>query len=285
MLRASGFELKRSKEGGSEMVSTINSGYSGTTQFNKTQKSLNTAFNRLSSGLRINSAKDDAAGLAISDRMTSQISGLNQAMRNANDGISLVQTADGALSGSSDVLQRMRELAVQSANGIYNQADRAAMGKEFSQLQSQLNQIAEQTTFNGQPVLDGSLSSTFQVGANSGENIEVSLDGVDQTALGVGSLSIGTAEGAQDALAAIDTAIGSVSDMRSGLGAVQNRLESVISNLSNISENVSASKSQVEDADYASEVSSLLRAKILQQANIAIQSQMQQSSQSVLGLL
>jgi flagellin len=278
-------ELKMSKDGGSDMVSTINSGYNGTTQFNKAQSTLNTAFNRLSSGLRINSAKDDAAGLAISDRMTSQIQGLSQAMRNANDGISLVQTADGALSGSTDVLQRMRELAVQSANGIYNQADRAAMSKEFSQLQSQLNQTAEQTTFNGQQVLDGSLSATFQVGVNSGETIDVSLAGADMTDLGVESLSISSAEGAQDALAAIDTAIGSVSDMRSELGAVQNRFESVISNLSNITENVTASRSQVADTDYASEVSNMVRAKILQQANIAIQAQAKQSSQSVLGLL
>lgn len=272
-------------DGGSVMVSTINSGYNAASQFNKTQKSLDTAFNRLSTGLRINSAKDDAAGLAISDRMTSQIRGLNQAIRNANDGISVVQTADGALSESTNVLQRMRELAVQSANGIYNQADRAAMGKEFSQLQSQLNQVAEQTTFNGQQILDGSFSSSFQVGTNGGETIDVSLSGVDQASLGVESLSIGTAEGAQDALSAIDSAIAGVSDMRGELGAVQNRFDSVISNLANISENVTASRSQVADADYASEVSTMLRARILQQAGIAIQSQANQSSQSVLGLL
>lgn len=267
------------------MVSIVNNGYNGTTQFNKAQDTLNTAFNRLSTGLRINSAKDDAAGLAISDRMTSQIRGLNQAIRNANDGVSLVQTADSGLSSSTDVLQRMRELAVQSSNGIYNQADRAAMGKEFSQLQSELNQIAEQTTFNGQNLLDGSMSSSFQVGTNSGETIEVSLASVDQSALGVDSLSIGTAEGAQDALSAIDSAIGSISDMRGELGSVMNRFDSTISNLANIAENVTASRSRVADADYASEVSSSLTARILQQANVAVQSQANQSSETVLGLL
>lgn len=267
------------------MVSSINSSYSGATQFNNAQKTLDTAFNRLSTGLRINSAKDDAAGLAISDRMNAQVRGLNQAVRNANDGISLVQTADGALSESTNVLQRMRELAVQSANGIYNSADRAAMGKEFSQLQSQLNQIAEDTTFNNQQVLDGSLSASFQVGANNGETIDVSLESVDQTALGVDSLSISSTEGAQDALSAIDSAIAGVSDMRSELGAVQSRFDSTIANLNNISENVTASRSQVADADYASEVSNMLRARILQQAGVAIQSQANQSSGAVLGLL
>lgn len=274
-----------STDGGTEMVSSINSSYSGATQFNNAQKTLDTAFNRLSTGLRINSAKDDAAGLAISDRMNAQVRGLNQAVRNANDGISLVQTADGALSESTNVLQRMRELAVQSANGIYNSADRAAMGKEFSQLQSQLNQIAEDTTFNNQQVLDGSLSASFQVGANNGETIDVSLESVDQTALGVDSLSISSAEGAQDALSAIDSAIAGVSDMRSELGAVQSRFDSTIANLNNISENVTASRSQVADADYASEVSNMLRARILQQAGVAIQSQANQSSGAVLGLL
>lgn len=269
------------------MVNSINSGFSNVNQFNKTQNTLNTAFNRLSTGLRINSAKDDAAGLTISDRMNSQVRGLNQAIRNANDGISLTQTADGALSESTNVLQRMRELAVQSGNGIYNASDRASMNKEFSQLQSELGRIAEQTSFNGQTILDGSMAggTSFQVGANGGETIEVALASVDQSGLGVEGLSISSVDGAMDALGAIDSALAQVSDMRGELGAVQNRFDSTISNLSNISENVSAARSRVADADYAAEVSEMVKGNILQQAGVAVQAQAKQASESVLGLL
>lgn len=269
------------------MVNSINSGFSNVSQFNKAQDTLSTAFERLSTGHRINSAQDDAAGLAISDRMNSQVRGLNQAIRNANDGISLTQTADGALSGSTDVLQRMRELAVQSGNGIYNAADRASMNKEFSQLQSELNSIAGQTSFNGQNILDGSFSggTAFQVGANSGETIEVALQNVDAASLGVDGSSVSTVEGSQDALSAIDNAISQVSGIRGELGAVQNRFESTISNLANISENVSASRAQIGDADYAAEVSEMVRGRILQQAGVAMQAQAKQASESVLGLL
>lgn len=265
---------------------TINNGFNGSSQFNKAQSGLSTSFDRLSSGLRINSAKDDAAGLAISDRMSSQIRGLNQAMQNATNGSSLVQTADGALSESTSVLQRMRELAVQSANGIYNSADRASMNKEFSQLQSELDRISEQTSFNGQSILNGEATGmSFQTGANSGETIDVSLSDAGQEALGVDSLSISSGEGAQEALSAIDSAIGNVSGMRGELGAVQNRFDSTIDNLSNVSENVTASRSRVADADFAAEVSNMVRATILEKAGVAIQAQAKQSSETVLGLL
>lgn len=269
------------------MVGSINNNFSAANNFTKAQNITSEAFNRLSSGTRINSAKDDVAGLAISDGMTSQIRGLNQAMRNANDGISLAQTADGALSESTDILQRMRELALQSGNGIYNSSDRASMNKEFSQLKSELDRISEQTTFNEKPVLDGSLSggTSFQVGANSGETIEIVIDDVSQEALGLESLDITTVENAGDALEGIDDALAQISDTRSDLGSVQNRFDSTIANLSNISENISSSRSRIADADIAAEVSNLIHGQILQKAGIAMQAQANQSAETVLGLL
>ena len=269
------------------MVGSINNNFSAASSFNKAQNTISEAFNRLSSGSRINSAKDDAAGLAITDRMTSQIRGLNQAMRNANDGISLAQTADGALAESTDILQRMRELALQSGNGIYNSSDRASLNKEFSQLRSELDRISEQTTFNEQPILDGSLSggTSFQVGANGGETIEVAIDDVSQEALGLESLDITAVENAGSALEGIDDALAQISDTRGDLGSVQNRFDSTIANLSNISENVSSSRSMVADTDIAAEVSKLIQGQILQKAAIAMQAQANQSAESVLGLL
>ncbi len=267
------------------MVNSINSSGLSTNYLDRAQNNINDAFKRLSTGLRINSAKDDAAGLAISDRMSSQIKGLNQAIRNANDGISMTQVADGALGESTNILQRMRELAVQSSNGIYNASDRASMNKEFSQLQQELGRISEQTEFNGQPVLDGSLTSSFQVGANAGETIEVSVADASSGALGIEDLNITSFDSAQDALGAIDEALSSISDVRGDLGAAQNRFESTIANLQNISENVSASRSRIADADIASESSNLVRGQILQQAGIAMQSQANQSAEVALGLL
>ncbi|WP_163338132.1 flagellin [Desulfopila sp. IMCC35008] len=269
------------------MVDTVNSGGASSTYLNRAQSGVKKAMNRLSTGLKINSAKDDAAGLAISDRMNVQIRGLNQAIRNANDGISLTQVADGALSESSDILQRMRELSLQASNGIYNSSDRASMNKEFSQLQTELGRISENTTFNGKQVLNGDLSggASFQVGANEGETIEVALEGSSPQDLGVEELNIRSVDGAQNALAAIDDALATISARRGELGATQNRFESTIANLSNISENVSASRSRVADADYAAEVSNLLRSRILEQAGIAMQSHAKQSAETVLGLL
>nr|WP_320009614.1 flagellin [uncultured Desulfobulbus sp.] len=253
---------------------------------NKALAQSNTALNRLSSGSRINSAKDDAAGLAISDRMSSLIQGLNQAMTNANDGISLTQTADGALSESNNALQRMRELAVQSGNAIYSSSDRAALNKEFGQLQQELGRIAEQTNFNGQKLLNGEFEgASFQVGANSGETIEVSIADMSTEALGLRDLNISTATGAQEALKAIDGALSNVSNARSDLGAVQSRFESAISNLGTTSVNMAESRSRIADTDYAAEVSESIKNQILAKAGIAVQTQARQSAGVALQLL
>jgi len=270
------------------MVNSISSSFSGARNITSAQNGIDKAFSRLSSGLRINSAKDDAAGLAISDRMTSQIQGLNQAMRNANDGISLAQTADGALAESTNILQRMRDLSLQSSNGIYNSSDRASMNEEFTQLQSELDRIAGTTSFNGKNILDGSMANSgasFQIGANANETINVTIDGATQADLGTGSLDVLTAANAQDSLAAIDEAIGLVSTNRGNLAAVQNRFESSISNLGNVSENLSASNSRIADADFAAEVSNSLKNRILAQAGVAVQVQANQSAGMTLALL
>lgn len=366
------------------------------------QADLNKSMQRLSSGLRINSAKDDAAGLAISDRMTAQIRGLNQAARNANDGISLAQTAEGALQESTNILQRMRELAVQSANDTNSDSDRSSLNDEVVQLQAELDRIAETTEFNGRKVIDGSMSNaTFQVGANAGANQTISfgiasatgsalgtagniavagatstgtvgalsftgaavgstangaytinfvsgaaanattatyttgtntlvvtlgsagvrtatavataigtdINGVTVAATGAGpfavgsntltmagganevltttvdSISITSIEGAQSAIASIDLAISNVDTIRGGLGAVQNRFESTIANLMNVSENLSAARSRILDADIAMETSNMTKQNILQQAGVSILAQANQAPQLALSLL
>lgn len=269
------------------MVNSINNNFNASSQISNAQKNSDTSASRLSSGRRINSAKDDAAGLSISDGMNSQIRGLNQAMRNANDGISLAQTADGALSESTNILQRMRELAVQSSNGIYNASDRKSINNEFSQLQSELDRIAGTTAFNGKNVLDGSLESgtNFQIGANSQDSINVSLSGATQEDLGTESLNVLTGENAQDAIEAIDEALASVSGARGELGSVLNRFESTISNLGNVAENTAAAESRIGDADIAAEVSNMLKNRILEQASISIQAQANQRAGNLLSLL
>ncbi len=254
----------------------------------KAQQYQENSMKRISSGLEINSAKDNAAGLAISDRFNSQFRGLNQAMRNANDGISLVQTADGALGESTSILQRMRELSLQSGNGIYNDSDRASMNAEFSQLQSELDRIAETTTFNDRPLLNGDMSATgmsFQVGADANEQINVNISGVTQEDLGTAELDILTQEGAQASLAQIDEALSTISETRGYLGAVQGQFESTIENLGNVAESTAAANSRISDADIAKEVSTLTRNSILEKAGIAIQAQANMSAQNVLKLL
>lgn len=371
----------------------------------KSQGALNKSMERLSSGLRINSAKDDAAGLAISDRMTAQIRGLNQASRNANDGISLSQTAEGALQESTNILQRMREIAVQSANDTNSTSDRASLNDEVVQLQAELDRIAQTTEFNGKALLDGTMSNaTFQVGANAGTNqtISFSIDsaagadlgtagntvvtaaqaagtlnsitftasatgtagngsvivafataaagastaayvtatntvtirlatsaggvsgGAVQAALAssnlgagasvtttvtagaftatggtatlsggvsevlstvVSDVSVSTIAGAQSAIASIDAAISDVDTIRGGLGAVQNRFESTIANLNNVSENLSAARSRILDADIAQETSAMTKNNILQQAGVSILAQANQAPQLALSLL
>jgi len=250
------------------------------------QSDLSTAMQRLSSGLRINSAKDDAAGLGISDRMTAQIRGMNQAVRNANDGISLAQTAEGALAETTNCLQRMRELAVQSSNDTNSSNDRISLNAEFTQLIAEIGRIANDTSFNGEVLLDGTFAAAkFQVGAESGQTITVSISAADATTLGVNGATVANFTGAQSAIGLIDTAIDTVDTVRGALGAVQNRFESTISNLSNVAENLSAARSRILDADIAKETAALVRANILQQAGISVLAQANQIPQLALALL
>lgn len=250
--------------------------------------SLSTSFERLSSGFRINSAADDAAGLQISDRMTSQIQGLNQAVRNANDAISLSQTAEGALGETTTALQRIRQLAVQSQNGINSSSDRLALQKEVSALKQEISRIAVNTQFNGVNILDGMFSAKFLVGANAGQTISVNLSrtgGFGASGLSVGTVDISTADGASGALTAIDSAISAIGGVRADLGALQNRFQSTIRNLSSISENVSAARSRIRDTDFASETADLTRNQIIQQASTTVLSQANQRPQAALQLL
>lgn len=251
------------------------------------QRDLNESMQRLSSGLRINSAKDDAAGLAISDRMTAQIRGLNQAARNAMDGISLAQTAEGALQESTNILQRMREIAVQSANDTNSAQDRNSLNDEVVQLQAELDRIAENTAFNGRTLLNGSMAggAIFHVGANASQVIAFSITSADATALGVDTATVSTQAGANAALSAIDLAIGEIDTIRGGLGAVQNRFESTIANLNNVAENLSAARSRILDADIARETSAMTKNNILQQAGVSILAQANQTPQLALSLL
>ena len=250
---------------------------------------LSTSFERLSSGFRINSASDDAAGLQISDRMTSQIQGLNQAVRNANDAISLTQTAEGALSEVTTSLQRIRQLAVQSQNGINSSADRIALQKEVSALKTEMSRIATDTQFGGVDLLDGSYSAKFLVGANGGQTISVNLSrtggGYGTSGLSLANLSVSSLSGASAALTSIDSAISTIGGARADLGALQNRFQSTIRNLSSISENVSAARSRIRDTDFASETAELTRNQIIQQASVSVLSQANQRPQTALSLL
>jgi flagellin len=252
-------------------------------------KSLDTAFQRLSSGFRINSAADDAAGLQISNRLTAQIQGLDQAIRNANDGISLSQVAEGAMDEITNALQRIRVLAVQSQNGINSSSDRIALQKEVSALKAEISRIAVTTQFGGVKLLDGKYSSTFLVGANAGQTISVNISraggGFGSSGLGIAGLSISSLAGASRALSSIDSAINVIDSKRADLGAIQNRFQSTIRNLSNIVENISAARSRIKDTDFAKETADLTRAQILQQASTTILSQANQRPQAALSLL
>lgn len=267
---------------------------------NVSQNSLGTALQRLSSGLRINSAKDDAAGLAISERMTAQIRGLNQAARNANDGISLAQTAEGALIEVTNNLQRIRELAVQSSNGTNTQEDRDALNAEVTQLKAEIQRVAEQTKFNGTLLLDGSFGDldpvSFQVGANSAETIKIEgivtinatdgiADSAGNTTVNFDDLDVSDFDKAQTTLDEVDNALQVVNSARADLGAIQNRFSSAITNLQTTSENLSASRSRIQDADFAAETAALTRAQILQQAGVAMLSQANALPNNVLSLL
>ncbi|MBO9695717.1 MAG: flagellin FliC [Sphingopyxis sp.] len=245
------------------------------------------AMERLSSGKRINAAKDDAAGLAIATRMEATTRGLTQAVRNANDGISLAQTADSAAGSISDILVRMRELSVQSANGTNGTTDRAALQTEVAALISQIGDIATRTDFNGNKLLNGSAATGFdiQTGTATGETVNITIADMQAAALGVGALDISTAAGASGALATLDTAIQTVATQRANLGAQQNRLTSAVDNLTSTVTNLSESKSRIEDADFSVESTNLAAAGILAQASTAMLAQANQSAQGVMNLL
>ena len=298
-------------------VNTNVSSLNAQRQLMNSSNSLDTAFQRLSSGLRINSAKDDAAGLQISDRLTSQINGLTQGNRNANDGISLAQTAEGAMDEMTQMYQRIRTLAAQAANGSNTQADRAALQLEARQLGTEINRVANDTTFGGTNLLDGSFSAQFQVGADANQVISMTMTAIEAAtggAISVNSFAVsdlaaaassvsGVSAGAdtafasasglsftsvgeaQDILAAVDAMIGAIDSKRAQLGAVQNRFSSTIRNQVNIIENVSAARSRMRDADFAVETATLTKAQILQQASSTILSQANQRPQAAMSLL
>ncbi|WP_026691422.1 flagellin [Alteribacter aurantiacus] len=255
------------------------------------QQANQNAMEKLSSGLRINRAGDDAAGLAISEKMRAQINGLDQASRNAQDGISLIQTAEGALNETHSILQRMRELAVQSANDTNTDDDRAELQKELDELITEIDRIATQTEFNTETLLNGDGGDegefTFHIGANNTQNMSVTIR--DMTATGevldLDELSIGDQTDADAAIATIDAAIKEVSSERSMLGANQNRLEHTINNLKTSSENLSAAESRIRDVDMAAEMMEMTRSNILSQASQSMLAQANQAPQSVLQLL
>jgi flagellin len=259
----------------------------------KNERAMSQAMERLSTGVRINSAGDDAAGLAISSRMTSQINGLNQAVRNANDAISMVQTADGALIEVTNMLQRMREIAVQGASGTNTGTnDMAAINTEFEALRDEVFQIVDDTQWNGVALLDDTAGSTgavtFHVGANASQTIVVDFgdfEGDGSFGTFVTALDIDAAGEANTAIGIIDTALTTVNTKRADFGAAINRLEYTADNLANVSQNTSASRSRILDADYASETTELARTQIIQQAGTAMLSQANQQAQSVLALL
>jgi flagellin len=264
-----------------------------------TNDAMNKSMNRLSSGYRINSAADDAAGLAISEGLKSQIGGLTVAVRNTQDGISVAQTAEGALNETTAILQRMRDLAVQAANGGSNDSTaQGAANQEFGQLKTELDRIQATTAFGGQKLLNGSYNGTFQVGANatSAEQINVNLtsggafsgsgiSGVDQGGLGISASSISSTSGAQAAISALDTAIQGVSTVRAYLGATQNRFEHTVNNLNVAIQNTTAANSRIRDTDMAQEMTNFSKSQILVQAGTSMLAQANQSSQSILKLL
>ena len=254
-------------------------------QLTRATEDLSTSYQRLSSGKRINSAKDDAAGLQISSRLTSQVNGLNQAARNANDGISLAQTAEGALDEYTNILQRMRTLAVQSSNGSNTTADRAALNAEVTELTDELDRIATDSSFGGVPLLDDTYALGFQVGADAGQVISMSI-GQNFSSSTVGAdVTVSTFANAQLAITDLDSVLSTVNSTRADLGAKQNRFSSVIRSNTNTSENVAASRSRIEDTDYAAESAKLARSSVLQQAASSMLSQANQQPQIALSLL
>ena len=252
------------------------------------QASLQDAFEKLSSGLRINKAADDAAGLSISQGLTSQINGLTQAVRNAQDGTNVAQIADGALNTVQQILQRQRDLAVQAANGgSQDAAAQAAAQGEITNLNTQLDNISKTTAFGGTKLLDGTYAGVFQVGANNSANeqLTLTLTSADSTTLGVNGVNVSTTAGAQSAITTIDAAIATVSASRSQIGATQNQLTYTINNLQTTIQNVTASRSNITDADLATEVTAMSQAQILTSAATSVLAQANSAPQAILKLL
>ena len=252
-------------------------------------KALGTAMERLSTGKRINSASDDAAGLAIATSMTSQVRGMSQGIRNANDGISMAQTAEGALSEVTNMLQRVRELAVQSASGSYQDTDRGYMNSEVAELQAQITNVLSDTEFNGNAVFSTTagtdVSLTIQVGANNGDTITLTSTAIDGTNVSATALDVSSQTLANTTLDNVDLALADVAATRASLGAGQSRLESAVNSLTNNVTNLSDARSRIEDTDYSAETTALAKAQILSQASTAMLSQANQSQQNVLSLL
>jgi flagellin len=283
------------------MPQTINTNLNSLTaqrNLNTSQSSLAVSMQRLSSGMRVNSAKDDAAGLAIAERMNAQVRGMNVAMRNANDGISLAQTAEGALGKVSDSLQRMRELAIQSRNSTNSNSDKDSLNKEFEQLSAEITRVLKGTTFNGQNILGStgvtSTARVFQIGANTSGGDIITVTTTDMatnaaiTAVTVSTVSIGSGQTAAQVKAVIDNidkALDKVNSERAVYGATQSRFDAIISNLQVSAENQTAARSRIMDADFAAETANLSRAQILQQAGNAMVAQANQLPQQVLKLL
>jgi flagellin len=279
----------------SQVINTNLASLNAQRNLSGTQNQLSTAIQRLSSGLRVNSAKDDAAGLAIANRMDGQARGMTVAVRNANDGISLSQVAEGALGKVTDMMQRMRELAVQAANASNTTTDRASLNAEFQQLAQEVDRTLQSTRFNGQAILAGSAGSLqFQIGANNATTDQLAVTTTNMaTAANIIAVTTATtavisgtnATNANGMITALDAALDTVNSERATYGAVQNRFEAVIANLQIASENQTAAKSRIMDADFAKETAMLTRAQILQQAGTAMLAQANQVPQQVLQLL
>ena len=275
----------------------------------ESSRELATAMERLSSGKKINSAADDAAGFAIAERMTAQVRGLNMATKNANDGLAMLATIENATNDVTDMLQRVRELAVQAANDTNSATDRQYLQKEVDSLLNEINRVSSQTVYNNQEVLDGSQAGTLQVGTEAGQTISFAIDSIDTDTLnlttgaftaatasaaatvngasttGVSTISVLTATGAAAALTKISTAIEQVADDRAGYGALANRLEYTVSNLMNVAEFTTSARSRIEDADFAAESARLAKAQVLQQTGTAMLAQANASSQLAIQLI
>ena len=248
-------------------------------------RSMNTAMEQLSTGTRVNSAKDDAAGLAIGQSMTTQVRGLNMAVRNVNDAVNMLQTAEGAMIEQTNMLQRMRELAVQSASGTYSDTQRSYMTTEFNALTTQIGSISSQSTWNGTNLMNATGTFSYQAGASSGQTINVVITSMSTASLGVSTSSITSATTAASAIATLDTAINSINSQRATLGASINQMSYAADNLTNISTNAAASRSTVMDTDYATASTNLAKNQIIQQAATAMLAQANQQPQAVLSLL